>query len=229
MKYMSMLMILVLSLSLFSGIVNATTGSIGKARAILNYELKAGDTIEEARTIRVNNVNNVTIDIKLEPSESIKNIIELIDSEFELKAGESFDARYKIKIKKEGNYDGTINVFFIPRDEGTAPILASRLIIFVKGEGDFTNIENDEVDLDNLHDIKNEKAGDSNKDSTNDNPDEDTGVTFHPTKGALEKNKNINPFMGVFIILIILVAGLGIFYKFKKKGDKKEEGKKDEE
>lgn len=227
MKYIPMLVILVICLSLFSGIVNSTTGSIGNARAILNYELKAGDSINEERTIRVNNVNDEIIDIKLEVSESIKNIIELIDSEFELAPQQSLDARYNIKIKKEGTYDGTINVFFIPRGEGTAPILASRLIIIVKGEGDFSDIENDEVDLENLHeDNTKDSESSDNVVGSNDQP-EDTGVTFNPTKMANQQSSNINPFMGFFLILVIIVLGLGIFYKFKKSSNKK--GKEDEE
>jgi len=220
---------LILIISCSSINVTALSGSIGNARAVLNYKLDAGDVIVEDRAIKVSNVNDQSIDVELRVSESIKGIIELTDKQFSLAPGEEKEAAYRIKIKKAGNYDGTINVYFKPQDQGTGVVLASRLVIIVNGNGDFSNIENDLVVVDNT--IIDDNLPVNNSDSIlNHNPPKQEGedgngegVSVSSSKGAAisDDGSVASPFMGAFIVLVIIVIGLFVFYAVRKKGRKR--------
>ena len=127
--------------------VSAITGSIGNARAILYPKVGfLGETIE--RTILVSNKNNVSINVTLEASQNISNIIKLIDKEFTLAPGEEIDARFDIVLKKEGDYEGNIIVYFKNAEEkGAGVALSSTLIIRATKKG-FWESDEEEVPID---------------------------------------------------------------------------------
>jgi hypothetical protein len=111
----------------------AITGSIGNARMVLYPKVGFwGTTIQ--KEILVQNVNDQSIDIRLEVSENLSKIVEIIDKEFTLQAGQEKNARFKIKLKRPGDYEGKITVFFEPPEgKGTGIALSSTIIIHATG------------------------------------------------------------------------------------------------
>ena len=107
---------------------NGITGSIGNAKAIVTLDLRKSNVLE--RTVLVKNVNNVSLDIKLEVADDLEGITELIDNQFTLKEKEEKNARFKVTIPKEGTYNGNIVVFFKPPEgKGAGVALQSNWII----------------------------------------------------------------------------------------------------
>jgi len=89
----------------------AITASIGNARAIVNQELKNVPTVLE-RSIKVNNPNNETVKINITVAGDVKDLVEIIDKEFSLSPGDNKEARYKVMLKKPGNYEIRLIVVF---------------------------------------------------------------------------------------------------------------------
>lgn len=118
-------------------IANAITGSIGNAKAIIKTEVIPGETTVLERTLLVKNVNDIPLNITLEPDDVLKDITEIFDEKFVLQPGEEKKARFNLNIERPGTYDGRISVFFTPGDKEAGVVLASNLIINAYGEGDF--------------------------------------------------------------------------------------------
>ena len=119
-------------------LVSAITGSMGNARMILYPEVNGWTNTVIDKTILVKNVNDVPINISLVRDENATKFIELIDETFTLEPGEERKAQFEIKVKKEGRYEGRINVFFKPV-EGKEPgvVLSSTIIVVAKkNQGD---------------------------------------------------------------------------------------------
>ena len=122
-------------------LVSGITGSIGNAKAIVNVDLKKSNILE--RTVLVKNVNNVSVNIKLEASDDLEGITEILDKEFVLKENEEKNARFTVTIPKEGIYNGNINIFFKPIEgKGAGVALQSNLIIkAANGDTVLTNVQ----------------------------------------------------------------------------------------
>ena len=151
--------------------VYALTGSIGNARMILYPEVGIGG-VEIEKSILVKNVNDIAVGIKLDTSEEFKDIVEIIDKEFELDAGQEKKARFVINLKKPGDYEGKINVFFTPLEgeSKTGVALSSTIVIIADGEGgDFDGEEDEEesVDEEEIDDVTGEVINKDGKNSGN--------------------------------------------------------------
>ena len=124
--------------------VTAITGSIGNARMVLYPEVGfLGITIE--KSILVKNVNDVPINITLEAADDIEDITTIIDKNFILEAGEEKDAVFKITLRKAGDYEGRINVYFKELEGSKAGVALSSTIIIKatkKGLWDDPDVEN---------------------------------------------------------------------------------------
>ncbi|MEK6895323.1 MAG: hypothetical protein AABX48_02275 [Nanoarchaeota archaeon] len=121
--------ILLFCLVFSAALVSAVTAKIGNARMVLYPEFEGGKAILE-KSIKVINDNNVSVNITLAPDEGLKNITEIIDSNFILEPGEEKDAAFVITIKEEGNYNGRINVFFKGIEDKSGVALSSTVIIY---------------------------------------------------------------------------------------------------
>jgi hypothetical protein len=135
---------------------NAITGSIGNAKAIVTVDISKSNVLE--RTVLVRNVNNFTINVKLEAVDDLELITEILDKEFELTANEEKKARFKVTIPEEGTYNGNIVVFFNPPEgKGAGVVLQANLIIKAVGEGVIPDVQDDEPDVtpDNNQDANN--------------------------------------------------------------------------
>ena len=150
------LVFLILSIFVFFvPFASAIIGSIGNAKAIVNVDLNKNNILE--RTVLIKNVNNFSIDVKLEPADGLEKITDIIDKEFTLKENEEKNARFKVTIPKEGVYNGNIVIFFKPEGgRGAGVVLQSNLIIKASGDKEVivNDLENKDNDIDN--DIINE-------------------------------------------------------------------------
>ncbi len=188
------IVILLVSMSFASAI----TGSIGNARAILYPEVgKSGLTIE--RTILVKNVNTDAINIRLETNSSV---IEIADKTFTLEPGSEKNARFKIKLKKAGDYSEKINVFFTPLDgKGAGVALSSTIIIrAAAGDGNEGTPDDSEPGSDSGSDYENYLTGNVISDNN-----------------FLVKNKRVLIASGSTLMLALLLVLL-LFLSKKKKG-----------
>ncbi|MCX6748653.1 MAG: hypothetical protein NT076_03535 [Candidatus Pacearchaeota archaeon] len=202
------LVILALSMALFvlmlGSFASAITGSIGNARMILYPEVGFwGTTIE--KTILVKNVNNVSVNVSLEAAnETFAKMVTILDSDFVLLSGENKNARFEINIKKVGDYEGKINVFFKPTEgKGSGVVLSSTIIIYAteNGASDGTTDSSEENTSQSSSDNKNSTA---------------TGQNLQDAKKV-----NFNPLylIAIFpiILIIILIFMLTKFNRKKKR------------
>ncbi len=132
-KTLIILFLSVVTILFLSSMVLAVTGKIGNARVVLYPEVDGKTTID--RTILVINDNDFDVDINITASEEFKDIVQIQDNQFTLKAGEQKDARFKIVLKQLGDYDGKLMVYFTQRGEKQGVALASRIIIHATGPG----------------------------------------------------------------------------------------------
>jgi len=135
----SIFLIILINLS----VVSAITASIGNARMILRAQ--TGDTIE--KSVLVKNINNEAVKIGIIVSGDLEKDITLIDKEFTLEPGEEKEARFTIKVKKEGTFETKINVQFAPLTTGNGVGLSSTVIVVAeKGPGWFDFGENNSTE-----------------------------------------------------------------------------------
>ena len=127
---------LILSMTLLA---SAITGKIGNARVVLYPIVESGGTSID-RTILVINDNDVEVNVSLQAAEG-SSLIEIIDKNFVLQPGEQREARFKINLKKAGDYEQRINVLFAPfSGKGAGVALSSTIIIHATGESDNSDI-----------------------------------------------------------------------------------------
>jgi len=123
-------------------LVSALTGSIGNAKMVLYPEVNGWTNTVIEKTILVRNVNDVPINITLKLDENASSFIDLIDETFILEPGEETKAQIEIRVKKEGKYEGRVNVFFKPvegKDAGV--VLSSTIVVIAKKEANYEEEE----------------------------------------------------------------------------------------
>jgi hypothetical protein len=182
---------------------SAITGSLDNGRMILRVH--PGDTIE--RSVRVNNVNAVPLKIELFASGDLANSTKILDNNFTLKAGESKDARFEMKVKGNGSFSTLINVKFTP-DTGSGVGLSAAIIAISSGSADDSD------------------TGDTPSDNPGTTDNTNTGNTSSDNPGNLGSNNSnlrlsLSPMaiVGIFTfaLLVIFLILLMILYKKSKK------------
>ena len=105
---------------------------------IVYPKVSGGDIETLDKTILVKNVNDVPLNITLviDKTTDGEKFLELVDSQFVLKAGEERKARFKIHPPAEGTYEGKINVFFTPFDKQLGVVLTSDIVAVAGEEGE---------------------------------------------------------------------------------------------
>jgi len=141
-----------LMIVLLLALTSALTGKIGNARMVLYPEVGFWGTSID-KTILVINDNSEEVSVKLQASEN-SSFIEITDKEFTLQPGEQRDAKFKINIRKEGDYEGRINVFFAPfSGNGAGVVLSSTIIIHASGKGSSDDGDNGGGNTDSESDV----------------------------------------------------------------------------
>lgn len=124
--------------------VSAVTGSIGNGKMVLYPEVNGWTNTVIPKTILVNNVNDIPVNITLKLDSNASDFIELVDETFILEAGESKKAEIVIKVKKEGTYEGRVNVFFKPVEGNEAGVvLSSTIVVIAKKDTGYEEEEED--------------------------------------------------------------------------------------
>ncbi len=135
--------------------VYALTGSLGNAKMFLNAEV--GETLE--KYVLVKNVNNVSVNIKLDVVSDISKDVKLEDNEFGLEPGEERRAYFTIKARKPGVYEIRIQVRFSSLEEGKTGVgLSSVITLKVYGKGELPDEDEESIE-ENLEDAENNNAG----------------------------------------------------------------------
>jgi len=165
-KGLNFLVVLVVSLLVFSSSVSALIGNIGNARMILYPEVDGKATVTIDKSINVKNVNDVQVNITLKLDEEAEKFIELIDKTFVLEPGTEKKAAFKINVKKEGTYQGKIIVYFSPVEgKETGVALPATVVVIAKKDQGYVD-EEDNTDANNNNDqgpITGEVTGEENK------------------------------------------------------------------
>ena len=130
---------------------------------VLYPEVSGGKITTIEKTILVKNVNDISINIKLEADQNSSKFLKIVDDNFSLSPGEERKANFRVEVNKEGRYEGKINVFFTPA-EGKDPgvVLSSTVIVIVGGKGSNTAENSDEVDSNDETDSITENAVNNN-------------------------------------------------------------------
>ena len=198
-KRVSFVFAVFISIILAISLCSAITGKIGNARAVLYPEVGFfGTTID--RTITVINDNLVPVNVRLEAGEN-STLIEIVDKEITLQPGESQEARFKINVKKPGDYTEKVNVFFEPfNGNGAGVALSSTIIVHAKAKGEVDS--GDETD-----------GGDGS-----DNIDSNSTGTNNPINlgNIIGDNKAILIATSSTIVLAILLVVLYLLSRKKK-------------
>ncbi len=200
------ILILFAFMFLISGtlVVSAITGSIGNGRMILYPEVNGWSNTIVQKTILVNNVNDVPVNITLQLDSNASKFIELIDETFILEPDENKKAEIKIKVKKVGTYEGRVNVFFNSIDGKEAGVvLSSTIIVIAKKQGDYEEEED------------NSNTEEGNSGSSN-------------NSGKTENSSSLIKIWGIstFILAIILLILIYIWGKKRKKKKTKSKSKR---
>ena len=141
---MGVLLLILLIVNL--GFSSALTGSIGNAKAILYPEVNGWTNTVIDRTVLVKNVNEVPIIVNLSLDSEGKDFIKLIDESFVLQPDEEKKAEFEVRVKKEGRYEGRINVFFAPEDpeiKEPGVVLSSKLVVMASKDKEDYKEENE--------------------------------------------------------------------------------------
>ena len=213
----------------------ALTASIGNARMVLRVDVEAGKITTIDKSIKVNNNNNISIKVALEPEDHYKKIIELIDGEFTLQPAESKDARFRINLKSGGLYEGKIIVSFAPANDtvkATPVGLSSTIIILANGTvtEDYyevmrkKNETQPEQPAEENESISNEEETEEIIDTAEEGPENNEskvsvsiGSKIPKTAAPVEEEQpKTNPVIGAIIVAIIVLVGTGIFFMIKK-------------
>jgi hypothetical protein len=191
-----------------SAIISATTGSIGNAKMVLYPEVNGWTNTVIEKTISVNNVNDFAVNITLKPDSNATKFIDIIDESFILQPGEEKKAQIEIKVKKEGRYEGRINVFFKPVEgEDAGVVLSSTIVVFAKKDQGY-----DDSDTDN-----------STNTNTNDNTNT-TNINTNPDGSKIDKSKFIK-FRGLSTIILLIVLLILLYIWGKKRNQSKRKRK----
>ena len=159
------IILLVISLSFSS----ALTGSIGNAKVVLYPEVNGIFNTVIDRTINIKNVNEIPILVNLTLDSEGEKIIDLEEESFVLQPGEEKDAEFKIKVKKEGKYEGRINVFFSPEspEEGSGGVVLSSTVVVIASKDKGYEEEEEKIEEEKIDPITGEVIKDNNRNNTN--------------------------------------------------------------
>lgn len=128
-------------------LLSAITGSMGNAKMVLYPEVNGWTNTVIEKSILVKNVNSMPINITLELDENASKFIELIDKSFILESGEEKKAQFEIRVKKEGKYEGRINVFFRPTEgKESGVVLSSTVIVITKKDNGYEETEEETLE-----------------------------------------------------------------------------------
>jgi len=208
--------VFVMFLLINSVFVSAITGSMGNAKMILYPEVGGLFATTIDKSILTKNVNDVPINIKLEADSKAAEFIKIIDKEFVLQPGEDKKATFEIKVRKEGRYEGKINVFFTPLESNNSSkpgVALSSTIIVIASKAD--NYE------------ESEESDDSQDGESNDVEDEGVSVMTGSAVGDGEKNSVGVKLLSLSTLILVIILGTLLYVTSRKQFYGKKRGRGD--
>lgn len=220
--------IMILACLLTVSTAYALTGSLGNARMVLRPNVIDGQITTIDKTLLVNNVNDIPINIQVFPDYKYSKIVTILDPSFTLQPGESKNARIQIQLKSGGNYEGRIHVTFTSADPnvGSTPIgLSSTIIILANGTitQDYYDVMNatvpeNESTVISIEDLQGINTPDN---GINTNPDNSATAGASSTAGSSSKGGKLNALtllllvVGLLVLVAIILVILGIIKKLR--------------
>jgi len=188
--------------------VYGLTASIGNARMVIHTEVEEGETTVIEKYVRVNNVNDVPVQITLEPRADLVDIAEIIDESFTLEPGESKDANFIIRLDYGGTYQGQIGVGFQALEGGHGVGLSSTIIIIAEGPEDPNRVKEEAPEEEVIPEEETPE-----EEEVIEEPEEEVTVTvggkpLEEEKEEASQEKKASPLVGILIVIIILVVGV---------------------
>ena len=203
-KNLMMFALAIMLLITGSAFISAITGSIGNGKMVLYPEVNGWTNTLIEKTILVNNVNDVPVNITLKLDSESSEFIDLIDKSFILEAGESKKAEIVIRVRKEGTYEGRVNVFFKPVEGKEAGVVLSSTIVVIASKD--TGYEEEEEQEENTEEQQ--------TDLPVENPDDKN----QPSK--------LIKFWGISTIVLVVVLLFLLYIWNKKRKKRKTKGKR---
>ena len=194
---------LLLFLILVIPVANALTGSIGNARAIVSVTLDEDSKVVD-REILVQNVNNESVKVTLEPKDDFETVVNILDKEFVLQPNEEKKARYQITVTQPGIYNGQVVVLFEAM-QGKSPGVALPSTIILKVFDKDGNLPG-EIDIEIPENVSEEEVTE-NEITGGASVNVGNGIQEEDNKGSSNWTKYV--FLGLFIIVI---AGVVVFF-----------------
>lgn len=198
----------------------ALTASIGNARMIIHTDASPENPAVIQKSIKVNNVNDIPVQITIRDQGDIAEYTEILDKAFTLQPKDSFDARFVMTLEYGGTYEGKILVDFSAAELGTkaTPVgLASTVIVISSGPpnpnpptGSTDVTEEDTAYVDNPED-------NADLPNSEDSPIAEDNSAKEPARPALDGmskapvKKKASPLVGMLIIGIVLVIGIVVY------------------
>ncbi len=201
---MKKILICLTALFLLLPLANALTASIGNARMIIRTEVEEGETTVIEKYVRINNVNDVPVEITLEPQGDMRFIAELLDESFTLEPGESKDAVFIIRLEYGGTYQGQIGVGFSAEDSPGVG-LSSTIIIIAEGPEDPNRDQ--ETEEETTEEETEEETPEEEVEEEEETEEEEITIGLGGKVPKEEKEK-ANPLVGILIVAIIVVVGV---------------------
>ena len=131
-----------------STMVSAITGSMGNARMVLYPQVDGSKEVKIEKTILVKNINDVPINVTLVVDPETEKFIQIIDKTFVMEPNTEKKARFTVKVKNEGSYEGKINVFFKPVEGKEAGVVLSSTVIVIAKKNQGTQDTTDDSSAD---------------------------------------------------------------------------------
>lgn len=181
-----------------SAMISAITGSMGNARMVLYPEVDGSKEVKIEKTILVKNVNDVSINITLVLDPESEKFIQLTDKSFIMEPNTEKNARFTVKVKNEGSYEGKINVFFKPVEGKEAGVvLSSTIIVIAKKNQDTQNT--------NIEDTTDDQS-----DNTNDESDgtDNAGITGNVVGNGKKLSIGVLFLIITTVLLLIVLVAL---------------------
>jgi hypothetical protein len=197
--------------------VNALTASMGNARMIIHTEVEQGTPTVIQKSIKVNNVNDVAVEVSLMPSGDIMDFTEILDNNIVLAPGQSRDARFVMSLEYGGRYEGKVLVSFSPADDNVTsqPVgLASTIIILAEGPENPNPPSSEQEEPEQPEETEEPEEPEEQEQPEETEPEEAT--EDNQPEGTASESKS-NPLIGMTIILVVLALGAGAYFVLMRK------------
>ncbi len=199
--FLSILLVLSINLVYSAGV----TGAIGNGITVIpRQNVEEGKEVIIDRELIVINKNDFKVNITLESSSEIKDIIQLIDKNFQLEANQEKRAKFKIILNDNNEHSGKIAVYFQPEEGNGISIVSSKLTIL-----------GDEAENEEDNNVEDSSENEISEESDNENSQENDGNVSVKIGGGIKKDSGYSNFnFGWIIFFVILIAVIGAIVGF---------------